>query len=1664
MRNFQRFLLWAVFLLFFLNSSQAVNFTPGNLVVYRIGDGTRSLVNTGNPVFLDEYTTSGTLVQSILVDSVDINSNKGLVASGTATSEGLLNRSANGKYLLFTGYNGIQASSLSGTTSASVNRVIGRVDFNCIINTTTALNDFTSGNNPRSAISTDGNNIWVAGGTGGIRYTTLGATTSTQLSTTVANLRDITIFENQLFISNSSSSNIRIMHVGADTSKYPGKTMVGLNSFPNNLSPYSFEFLKIGTDTLLYFADDGKDSIMKYVAVGGVWKYRGGIKASDVRGLTIAKDGTDVKIFGTTGGSYSTGGGTIYSYTDNTGTGIVSGEATSIATADSKKAFRGISWVPEPLVSPSLTAASSATVDAAFEVTFTDDATWRTGITSITFDGNTIPSGAYNTTVAGKITFDPSFASSNLTVAKTANLIIKSTGYPDATVSQTIGAGTFNASQSTISNTPALDGENKTTTITLTAKDQYGNMVKDYVFKYIVTITDGGGIDESYTVNSIAETSTTVAKSLSVTNTSGLVSFDILTPATIDANDGISVQVYLNDGTTTFGSPIIFTKSVTPTYTITTSATNGGTVTATQTVNQGSNVTLTATPQAGATFVNWREGETILGTDLTLTLNNITSNRSIVANFNISYFTLQLLHTSDMEAGVPAIKNAPNLIALIDTFRNQYINNTLLVSGGDNYIPSPFFNASSDGSIRVSAFQAPSATKWGATGTDKLREAIGRADILLMNIAGYDASAIGNHDFDAGTSAFAEAIQVQTSGSELRWMGANFPLLSANLDFSGDANLNPHFTNELKLTSDYATKPSTALNASFKKKIAPYTWTIIDGQKIGIVGVTTQIVESISSTGGVKVKGVKENNMDTLAKYVQPWIDSLVNKGVDKIVVLSHLQQIQLEKDLLGKLNHVDVIVASGSHVRMADGTDILRSGQNLVERYPYKANNKSGKPALIVSTDGEWQYLGRLVVKFDINGDVVYNQLDSTINGAYAADSATVAAKYGVYNNAFSTGRLGAIARQVTEPIRGLIVSQDGNIIGKTVVYLEGDRGKVRKEESNLGNLSADANLWYGKLIDPTVKVSIKNGGGIRSSIGQIRVMGTSAPEYLPPVANPEAGKQNGDISQLDILNSLRFNNGLTILSVSANQLLKTVNHAVAATTETTTPGQFPQVAGIRFSFDMSKPAGQRVRNLVIVDSTGKTIDVIANNYKVYGDTGRMIRMITLDFLSTGGDSYPFKQFVAENPTRANKFDIKSKADSIKLDAVAFAAKGSEQDAFAEYMKNFYSVTPYNVVETPVQGDFRIVNLSKRSDNILSTIISIKEARKKAIGDTVSVTGIVTNGSELGSIRYLQDDSAGIAAYGSTLSGVKKGDSIIVTGKLKLYNNLLELDPVISFIVLKSNNTLPAPQVITIKQVSDVYEGKLVRFDSVTIVKAGQLTTSSAANYTFVYGKDTLEFRSTSSAIRSYKLSSGKLSITGILSQYHTSDANKGYQLLPRDTNDFKVIPNILVSSVTIASAGNVTSLRVGQTLKFTETVAPANANNKKVNWTVSDNTKASIDATGLLTASATGAVTVTATTADGSAKSASFNLTIIDANTNIQKRLNNIVVEPNPFVDQFEINSSNDSQLTYVVNDIIGNEISTGRFVGTAVINLQGKPSGFYFVRISNGKNVVIHRMIKQ
>ena len=352
-----------------INGITQVPFTAGNIVVYRVGTGSGTLSNNATAVFLDEYTTAGTLVQSIALPTTTSGSNKALTAAGRGDTEGLLTLSTDGQYLVLTGYNApVGTIGIGGSSSSSRPRTIGLVKYNATINTTTSLTDLSSAGFVRCAVSTNGTDLWACGAgsigaTGGVHYTTVGATTSTQLtnpSTYTGLLRSLYIAGGQLYVSGNSNTP-RIGTVGTGLPTTAGQTITNLPGLPVDVDPGQFVLLDLNAGVagpdVLYFTEDN-DGIVKYSLVSGSWVSNGAVGTSidDYRGLMAKVAGTTVTLYSSRrgGNASNTKGGELVSLTDASGyNGAFSATPVVLANAvTNATAFRGIAAAPEPIILP----------------------------------------------------------------------------------------------------------------------------------------------------------------------------------------------------------------------------------------------------------------------------------------------------------------------------------------------------------------------------------------------------------------------------------------------------------------------------------------------------------------------------------------------------------------------------------------------------------------------------------------------------------------------------------------------------------------------------------------------------------------------------------------------------------------------------------------------------------------------------------------------------------------------------------------------------------------------------------------------------------------------------------------------------------------------------------------------------------------------------------------------------------------------------------------------------------------------------------------------------------------------------------------------------------------------------------------------------------------
>lgn len=329
---------------------------PTEVMVMRVS--TAAVANVATAAFIDRRKLSnGSMVETINLPVAANGNNHILTLSGAAPSEGALTRSADGRYVLFAGYD-----AAPGTANVIDNamRVAGRLSASNAVDTSTVVDTINGKDNfVRSAISTDGNAIWVSGVVG-IAYTTLGKTgnpISKPLDSTY-NSRALGIYGNQLYVSRLSASAGGISTVGTGlpmTDNVTPKLLSGFPTVSNTLSPYGF--VAFDTDAtsgidLLYVADDrtnGSGGVQRWTLNGTTWTLAGTLSVgatSGCRGLAGFTSGANHVLIATT--SETTGVSTrLVSLTD---TGAAPNTITPmvLATADASTAYRGVALAPNP--------------------------------------------------------------------------------------------------------------------------------------------------------------------------------------------------------------------------------------------------------------------------------------------------------------------------------------------------------------------------------------------------------------------------------------------------------------------------------------------------------------------------------------------------------------------------------------------------------------------------------------------------------------------------------------------------------------------------------------------------------------------------------------------------------------------------------------------------------------------------------------------------------------------------------------------------------------------------------------------------------------------------------------------------------------------------------------------------------------------------------------------------------------------------------------------------------------------------------------------------------------------------------------------------------------------------------------------------------------------
>ncbi len=482
--------------------------------------------------------------------------------------------------------------------------------------------------------------------------------------------------------------------------------------------------------------------------------------------------------------------------------------------------------------------------------------------------------------------------------------------------------------------------------------------------------------------------------------------------------------------------------------------------------------------------------------------------------------TLSILHSSDGESALLANDYSGSVAQFAAVVKSEVAksgrDNTLVVSSGDNYLAG----------IEYAASQ-------------------GRYDAEALNLAGVDVSAIGNHEFDFGTEGFAAFVEA-----------AEFPLVSTNLRFNRVPELSPYINEKLF--------PAMVIEKS--------------GTKIGIVGATTESISYISSPGAVGILDV-EKTLNIAVKRLQS------NHGVDIIIALTHLQNIEEEKALAERIEGIDVFVAGGGDDLIGNSNNRYlvrtnRSGDRVADEptgaYPYRTTTPANEPVVVVSTDGSYNYLGRL--------DLTFN--DEGIITAVGDGSGPIPI---TPNSPVDR----AVQRNIVEPVEAAISGFATDEVGVSTDGLNGTRGDVRTRETTLGNAVTDGYLYTLRKNGEAVDFAFTNGGGIRRSVVV------------------QAGQA---MTRQELLTALPFANYLTIVKgLTAGEIKDIFEHSVSELPGA--GGRFLQVSGIQVQYDSSRPVGSRVREITIeghkLVEAGKTV------------SRKRFTGVTNSFLAGGGDGY---------------------------------------------------------------------------------------------------------------------------------------------------------------------------------------------------------------------------------------------------------------------------------------------------------------------------------------------------------------------------------------------------------------------------------------------------------
>ena len=396
-------------------------------------------------------------------------------------------------------------------------------------------------------------------------------------------------------------------------------------------------------------------------------------------------------------------------------------------------------------------------------------------------------------------------------------------------------------------------------------------------------------------------------------------------------------------------------------------------------------------------------------------------------------------------------------------------------------------------------------------------------DIIGLNYIGYDAMALGNHEFDHPISILKKQERL-----------ANFPFLSANVKTKGGASL-----------------------------VRPYTIKRFSNFTVGIFGLILKETETIGNPEHVRTLVIEDE-----VKSAQKMVKALRGK-VDILIALVHMgiwdDNARGSRRLAASVKGIDLIIDGHTHTDLTEPLYVNKTPIVQAWKWGLKVGQGIMKLGQGKVLSFEWK-------------SVPINIKQKIRREEGAQDFMFLGEEY--RQDEFLLSALTPFAAQVESMLSEVVGVAGGPF----------DNENVRKQETALGNLIADAILWYTRHLN--VDFAIQNGGGIRSNL-------------------PE-----GPITKRHIYDILPFDNTVVVLKMKGSQIFQLFDHVAAVPIGR---GGFPQVSeGVRFTINYHN---QRCENVTI---GGKPVDpekvysIATNSYLAGGGDGYRVFLVALDNYDT--------------------------------------------------------------------------------------------------------------------------------------------------------------------------------------------------------------------------------------------------------------------------------------------------------------------------------------------------------------------------------------------------------------------------------------------------------------